>query len=130
MSSNSSTEFKSEGLIRVNNLRLFAYHGVSEIERKVGRHFHVNISVWHPTDKAAIENDLDATVDYARLVEIAKEEMAVTEALLERVTRRIAWAIANEYEQSRRIEVSIQKIRPFLNELIDSTEVNHVLTRD
>ena len=59
--------------ITVKGLRVFAYHGVFDFERQNGQDFYIDASVWIDGNKAAINDDLAATINYADLAKLLVE---------------------------------------------------------
>jgi len=53
--------------ISLTGLRVFAYHGVFDFERQNGQDFYIDASVWIDGDKAAMNDDLAATINYGEL---------------------------------------------------------------
>ncbi len=102
------------GRITIEGLRLRAYHGVAEQERRVGNDFEVSMWMDVPmSDMAAMDDCLDHTINYARLVEIVKEQMARPSALIEHAAGRIARAIAEAYGEHIAVgEVTVSKMAP------------------
>lgn len=99
--------------IHLNSVRLYAYHGVMEQERRVGGDYEVTLSVTLPDDARALERDeLDGTVNYAALYDIICREMAVPAALLEHVAWRIGKAVRTAYPQVQQATVSVTKLTP------------------
>jgi dihydroneopterin aldolase len=82
--------------ISLTGLRVFAYHGVFDFERQNGQDFYIDASVWIDGDKAAINDDLAATINYADLakllVENAKNEPV---DLLETLAQRLLDMVMN-----------------------------------
>jgi len=82
--------------ISLTGLRVFAYHGVFDFERQNGQDFYIDASVWIDGDKAAINDDLAATINYADLakllVENAKNEPV---DLLETLAARLLDLVMN-----------------------------------
>jgi dihydroneopterin aldolase len=62
------------GLITVEGIRVFAYHGHLPEEAKLGGHFIVNIWVTADTTKVEKSDDLNDTVDYVKIIEIVKQQ--------------------------------------------------------
>jgi hypothetical protein len=65
------------GLMEVNGIRVFAYHGCLEEEGRIGGHFRVDIAVEGDLDRAETSDRLEHAVDYGRVTAIVKEQMAV-----------------------------------------------------
>lgn len=82
--------------ISLTGLRVFGYHGVFDFERQNGQDFYIDASVWIDGDKAAINDDLSATINYADLakllVENAKNEPV---DLLETLAARLLDLVMN-----------------------------------
>ena len=81
--------------IELKDVRLYAYHGVLEQERRVGGEYSVSLRVHYNISKAMESDDVNDTLNYALLLDIIKEEMAQPSDLLEHVAGRIGTAIAN-----------------------------------
>lgn len=99
--------------IRVNALRIYAYHGVLPQERTDGNDYLVDIElrVNHALP-AVFTDNVDDTINYATLVDIARAEMAVPSDLLEHVAARIAASICNLNADFDRGTVTVTKCRP------------------
>ena len=99
------------GLITVEGIRLYAYHGHLPEEAKLGGHFIVN--VWVTTDTSVVEitDNLNDTVDYVKIIAIVKEQMAIRSDIIEHSAKRIVDAILllNKVEK---IKVEVEKIQP------------------
>lgn len=100
------------GLIKVNNIRLYAYHGCLEEEAKIGAEYRVDVSVKANLEKSSKTDDLADTVDYVHLNQIVKEEMAVRSKLLEEVAQRILSRFFKELRMVKKARVSVAKINP------------------
>lgn len=88
------------GLVLVEDLEVFAYHGHFKEEQLVGRNFIVNLMVDTDFTKAVETDELSGTVDYSRLCRIIHEQMAIPSKLLEHVGGRIFKAIKTEFGNS------------------------------
>ncbi|MCH5236049.1 MAG: dihydroneopterin aldolase [Muribaculaceae bacterium] len=110
--------------ISLNNLLFYAYHGVMEEERKNGNEFRVSLSVFIPYNNEIALDDIDATVSYADLYEIVKEEMAKPKNLLETVAQRIVLDIKSNFPQIKRGEVTIEKMHPPIPGILGTASVS------
>lgn len=102
------------GTISINGLRLLAHHGVAEQERRVGNEFELNICLDVPASDRAMESDLlDDTLNYARVVEIVRDEMARPSALIEAVAGRIRQRLDAEFPgMIAGGEITVAKLAP------------------
>lgn len=86
------------GKITINSLVIHARHGVLAQERRVGNDFIVDIELDVPCAVQAEDSDaLTDTVNYAEVVEIARQQMGVPSKLLEHVAGRIRRAVSDRY---------------------------------
>lgn len=51
------------GIIRVNNIKLYAFHGCLDEEAKIGSEYRVDVMVTADLDKSAKTDELKDTVD-------------------------------------------------------------------
>lgn len=96
----------------VEGLRLYAFHGVMPQENVVGAYFVVDVEAEVDFGRAIETDDLSGTVSYADIVEVVKQEMAVTSKLLEHVAGRILKALHNRFPQIQHARVRILKENP------------------
>ena len=100
------------GIVRVDNIRLYAYHGCLEEEALIGSDYRVDVTVEADLSKAAVTDDLEDTVDYVHLHDIVQQEMKIRSKLLEHVGKRIMDRIFDELEMVSDAKVIIAKINP------------------
>ncbi|KJD36724.1 dihydroneopterin aldolase [Tamlana sedimentorum] len=100
------------GIIKVENIRVFAYHGCLKEETKIGSDYRVDLEVKANLQPSAKTDQLSDTVDYVFLNRIIKEEMAKPSHLLETVARRILDRIFNEDKLVKKATVLVSKVNP------------------
>ncbi|GGK37040.1 MULTISPECIES: dihydroneopterin aldolase [Flavobacteriaceae] len=100
------------GVIKVKNIRVYAYHGCLVEEGKIGSDYRVDVTVKANLSKSAISDNLADTVDYVHLNKIVKEEMAIRSKLLEEVAKRILDRILNEIVIVKFAKVEVSKLNP------------------
>jgi len=100
------------GIIKVENIRVFAYHGCLKEEAKIGSNYRVDLQVEANLQTSAKTDKLHDTVDYVLLNRIIKEEMAVPSHLLETVCRRILDRIFREDKPVKKATVWVSKLNP------------------
>ncbi len=103
------------GLIQVNGIRVFAYHGCLAEEARIGGHYRVDVHVQGDFSAAETSDDLERTVDYGRVTTIVKEQMAQRSALIEHAARRILDALKADWSAPYRWTVRLVKERPPVN---------------
>ena len=100
------------GIIKVENIRVFAYHGCLTEESKIGSDYRVDLEVKANLKPSAKTDNLKDTVDYVFLNRIIKEEMQIPSHLLETVAKRILQRIFNEDVLVRKATVWVSKLNP------------------
>ena len=110
------------GLITVEGIRVFAYHGHLPEEAILGGHFIVN--AWLTVDTAEVEktDDLNNTVDYVMIIEIVKEQMAIRSNMIERPAKRIVEAILL-LDKVQKVKVEVEKALPPIDASFDKISV-------
>lgn len=103
------------GLMEVNGIRVFAFHGCLQEETRIGGHFRVDVSVEGDLSLAETNDHLADAVDYGRVAAIVKEQMAIRANLIEHVARRILDALQNEWQEPYFWTVRVVKERPPIN---------------
>jgi dihydroneopterin aldolase len=115
------------GIIQVNNIKLYAYHGCLDEEAKIGSEYRVDVEVKADLRKSANSDELTDTVDYVHLNYIVKEEMAIRSKLLEEVAQRILNRFFKELRKVKKAKISVSKINPPICGNVD--EVVIILTK-
>lgn len=115
--------------ISLNDIRLFACHGVLPDERTLGAWFRVSLSVEADCQKAIDNDDLDGTVNYAEMARIIKEEMDVPSRLLEHLAGRISRRLMNAFPAIEQLTLTVHKEHPPIPMECASSSVTIHLTR-
>lgn len=104
--------FTVMGVIKVSNIRIYAYHGCLIEEGKIGSDYRVDLTVKANLSKSAKTDNLTDTVDYVHLNKIVKQEMAIRSKLLEEVCKRILDRIIAEIPIVKKVKVAVSKLNP------------------
>ena len=110
------------GLITVEGIRVFAYHGHLPEEAVLGGHFIVNVWVTADTSEVEKTDDLNDTIDYVRIIEIVKEQMAIRANMIEVPAKRIVNAIL-PLHKVQKVKVEVEKIQPPIDATFDKISV-------
>ncbi len=100
------------GLIKLKNIKVYAYHGCLVEEKKIGSDYRVDLKIKANLNTSAISDRLGDTVDYVHLNLIVKEEMAIRSKLLEHAAERILVRILDELPLVEKATVDVSKINP------------------
>ena len=105
-------KFYKMGIIKVTNIRVYAYHGCLIEEGKIGSDYRVDLKIKADLSKSAVSDILEDTVDYVHLNKIVKQEMAIRSNLLEEVAKRILDKILAEIPIVNKASVAVSKLNP------------------
>ncbi len=100
------------GTIKLQNIRIFSFHGCLEEEGKIGSDYRVDLEIKTDLRKSALSDDLKDTVDYVLLNKIVEEEMAIRSKLLEHVANRIIIRFFKQIPSVSRVILSVSKLNP------------------
>ena len=100
------------GIIKVENIRVFANHGCLKEETAIGSDYRVDIKVKANLQTSSASDDLADTVDYVFLNKVVREEMAKPSKLLESVAKRILSRFFEEESLITKATVAVHKVNP------------------
>lgn len=112
------------GTIKLNDIRVYAYHGCLIEEGQIGSEYRVDLTVKADLHEPSITDNLEDTVDYVHLNKIVKEEMAIRSKLLETVCRRVLDRAFAEIDQLTEATVEVSKINPPIGGDVGSVSVS------
>ncbi len=110
--------------VKVENLKIYAFHGCMEEEEIIGGDYVVNICAVCSVGKKAFDDQIGGTVDYVDLARIAKREMSVRSKLLEAVVKRIIDCCINEISVLEQVSVTVSKLNPPIDADVESVSVS------
>tara|TARA_B110000003_G_scaffold270261_1_gene302453 strand:+ start:1121 stop:1474 length:354 start_codon:yes stop_codon:yes gene_type:complete len=110
------------GLIRVEGIRVFAYHGHLPEEAVLGGHFIVNVLVKADTVEVEKTDSLKNTVDYVKIIAIVKKQMAIRSDMIEHLAKRIVDEILI-LSKVQKVKVEVEKVSPPINADFDKISV-------
>ena len=103
---------KAQTYIRIEKLRLRAFHGVLPQERSVGGDFVVTLRVGYPFEAAMQSDNVADTLDYSAVYKTIRYEMAQPSQLLEHVAGRIVKTLLRDFPQITSIDLWLTKVTP------------------
>lgn len=112
------------GLIQIEGMEFYAYHGHFAEERLVGNDFVLDLTIQTNLAPAAASDCLEDAVNYQEIYNLIKEEMKVKSSLLENIADRIIEAIYIEFaDQVEYVKVKVSKMNPPLNGKIRNVSI-------
>ena len=117
--------------IIVKGLRLKAYHGVNPEEKIDGQMFELDITVLTDAKKAAISDELDDTVSYAKIIKTARAVFtAQSYNLIEYAAHIVGTEIMREYPALESVTVLLKKPEAPIKADFDYVAVEETITRE
>ena len=111
------------GVIEIEGMKFYAFHGHFESEQIVGNEFSVDLRIETDCNEAAISDNLDDALNYQNAYEIVKREMAQPSKLLENVAKRILDSLCESFNGIERVFVKISKMNPPMGGDIEKVSV-------
>ncbi len=118
------------GIIKLHNIKAYAYHGCLVEEGKIGSDYRVDVAVKANLQPSADTDNLKDTVDYVHINSIVKEEMAIRSKLLEHVARRILDRIFDEIPIAEEATIEVSKINPPIGGNVEMVTIEMTLVRN
>ena len=100
------------GLIQIENMEFYAFHGHYREEQIVGNKFLVDLTIDTDMSEPASSDNLKDAVNYQMAYRLVKEEMEKKSKLLENIAKRILDAIYVNFGDVRKVTVKISKMNP------------------
>jgi 7,8-dihydroneopterin aldolase/epimerase/oxygenase len=100
------------GLIHLEDMEFYAYHGCFREEQIAGNRFLVNLTLETNMDKAASTDDITDTLNYQAAYTIVKQEMLVKSHLLEHIAGRILDALLKKFPDLDKATIKVSKMNP------------------
>lgn len=102
------------GLIEIEGMEFFAYHGCFKEERVIGTRFTVDAHLTADTSEAESSDELKHTVNYQAVYALIRREMEQHSHLLEHVASRILDAIYSDFKEVTHARIKVSKLNPAL----------------
>jgi len=100
------------GLIELEEMEFYAYHGCFKEEQVVGNRFLVNVSLETECALATQTDDIQDALNYVTIYELVKEQIMQNSHLLEHLTKRIIDTIMAKFPNVIKLKVKVSKMNP------------------
>ncbi len=111
------------GLIHLEDMEFYAYHGCFKEEQTAGNWFLVNLTLETEMEKPSVSDNILDALNYQIAYQLVKTEMAIPSHLLEYVAERILSALFLEFKQLDRATVKVSKMHPPMGGQMKSVSV-------
>jgi dihydroneopterin aldolase len=111
------------GLIQIEGMEFYSFHGHFKEEQIVGNRFTVDLTLEADMEKPAESDNLRDAINYQRVYEVVKLQMEQKSHLLENIAGRILEALFAEIEGIKKATVKVSKMNPSMGGKIHSVSV-------
>jgi len=111
------------GLIQIEGMEFYAFHGHYREEQIVGSRFLVDLTIEADTEKPAESDNLKDAVNYQQAYGIVKVQMEQKSYLLENIASRIINALYSEMNGIKKARVKVSKMNPPVGGKVNSVSV-------
>jgi len=115
------------GVIELEGMEFYAYHGHYLTEQQVGARFIVSATIHTDCSTAGKTDQLDDALNYQKIYDIIQQEMETPSALLEHVCTRILDHIYRSFPTIEKASIKLSKMNPPMGGQIEKVSVQ--LTR-
>jgi len=100
------------GLIHLEDIEFYAFHGCFKEEQLTGNRFIVNLTLETDMDVPAETDSIEDALNYQIAYQLVKKEISITSHLLENVAKRILDALFTQFPQLKLARVKVSKMNP------------------
>jgi 7,8-dihydroneopterin aldolase/epimerase/oxygenase len=111
------------GLIQIENMEFYAFHGHFKEEQIVGNKFLVDLTIETDMSVPSKSDNLKDAVNYQKAYQIVKDEMKKKSYLLENIAGRILDSLYSEMSGIKKATVKVSKMNPPIGGKIESVSV-------
>ena len=100
------------GLIEIEGMEFYAYHGHYKEEQIVGNRFLLDLQIHADCRKAAETDNINDAVNYQTAYKIIKQQMNIKSFLLENIADRILNSLYENLSDIEKITIKVTKMNP------------------
>ncbi len=96
--------------IIINDLKLYAYHGVNPEEKVEGQNFFLDIECSTDLSLPCKTDNVDDTVSYAQIIKLTRKAFTAEKYdLIEKAAQVVADEILDNFEKIEKVEITLKK---------------------
>ena len=111
------------GIIRIEQMEFYSFHGCYEEERIVGNRFIVDLELEYDSVKACGTDRIEDALNYQTAYDLVKEEMKTKSYLLEHIACRILDVLFAGFPELQKATVKVSKMNPPMGGKIKAVNV-------
>jgi len=111
------------GLIALEGMRFYAYHGVYKEEQAIGNYYVIDVYLNTSFNAAIQEDDIYKTINYETVFLICKTVMKKKTKLIETLAAEIINSLKHQFNTIKEARVRIVKENPLAGEMVSNSMV-------
>jgi dihydroneopterin aldolase len=111
------------GIIRIEDMEFYAFHGHFKEEQIVGNRFLIDLEIETDLEPAGLSDKLEDATDYTIACRVVKQEMEKKSKLLENIAKRILDSLYLNLKSIKGATVRIKKMNPPVGAKVGSVSV-------
>lgn len=116
--------------IIIKNLKIFAYHGVHDFEKKDGQDFFIDAIIDLPEMQGFETDEIGRVISYSEVVRVIKKVMTEKSYnLIEKVAVKIISEIFSSFSEVKTVDVTVKKPHAPIKEEFEYVAVRFKKTR-
>ncbi len=100
------------GLIQIEEMEFYAYHGHYKEEQIIGNRFLVDLTLETDMENPSRTDRLEDAVNYQEAYRLVNDEMQVSSHLLEHIAARILDSLFAHFKSVKHATIKISKMNP------------------
>lgn len=100
------------GLISLEGMEFFSYHGYYDEEQKIGNKYAIDVTIETDLQKAAKTDKLRETINYEEVYRLVAAVMRQRHRLLEHVAYEIINQVRAAFHDVKHVKVAVSKFNP------------------
>ncbi len=112
------------GIIEIEDMEFYAYHGHYEEEKIVGNRFLLDLRIEADCYAAAQSDDIDDALNYQTVYKLICEQMKIKSNLLENIAQRILDTLYDNIDGIKKATIKVRKMNPPMGGQIKSVSVS------
>lgn len=109
--------------ICLDQMQFYAYHGVTQQEKKIGNVFFVSLQLTTPINASFQSDEVTDTISYADVYACVEKEMQKTSNLLEHLCQQISETLYHTFPTITAIHIRIDKQTPPMGGQIERVDI-------
>lgn len=117
--------------IIIKNLKIFAFHGIHDYEKKGGQNFYIDALLYTPkVINDIFKDDVNGTISYSEAIKFIKEIMTEKPFnLIETVAENLSKKMFEKFQLLEKLEITVKKPEAPINESFEYVGIKIIRNR-